>query len=690
MPMHSHAVRLLPLFTLVATLAAEEPVLLEPMIVEGPRREPHRHRRFRLGRRGRRRAARAPSAPAHRRNRRDHPRRHRLPAQRRGEGEPVLPARLQSRPRHRSPHHARRRAGQYAQPRARAGLYRSELPHPGVHPRGALQERAVLCRDRRLRVRRRFRYPPLRYPAAELRHHRGRHRWLCAPGLRPILPRRSGHAALRRRSSITTTGLGRIPTTTSASMAFCATARANDENGWSATAMAYHGDWTATDQIAQRAIDRGFPRFGSLDETTGGDSSRYSLQAEWHRSDDQSASKVLLYGMYYDLDLFSNFTYFLANPERGDQFEQKDRRIHWGGKASHTLCTSSSAARWSTPSACSSGRINIRNGLFSHRAAESLRHHPHRSHPRDERRPLLHEPHEVDRLVPHGSRRARGLLPLRCRERSRRCNSGNADDILASPKLSLIFGPWKQTELYLNGGFGFHSNDARGVITRHRSGRRRARRSRPIRSCARRAPRSASAPPRSQACRAPSRSGCWRSIPSCSSSAMPAPPRPAARAGAGAWSSPTTTQPTAWLTLDADFAFSQARFREQRPRGRSRPRLHRDGDRRRRHGARRARRPLGQRARARTSAHAISSKMAACARCDHARECARSATNSTRPGAPPCRCSMSSTPAIATSTTIYASRLRGEPEGPDDGGYNDRHLHPVEPRQVRFTVTANF
>jgi len=42
-------------------------------------------------------------------------------------------------------------------------------------------------------------------------------------------------------------------------------------------------------------------------------------------------------------------------------------------------------------------------------------------------------------------------------------NSGNKTDSIFSPKLSLIFGPWAQTELYLNGGFGFHSNDARGT-----------------------------------------------------------------------------------------------------------------------------------------------------------------------------------------------------------------------------------
>ena len=42
-------------------------------------------------------------------------------------------------------------------------------------------------------------------------------------------------------------------------------------------------------------------------------------------------------------------------------------------------------------------------------------------------------------------------------------NSGSEDDVIASPKLTFVFGPWKKTELYLNIGTGFHSNDARGA-----------------------------------------------------------------------------------------------------------------------------------------------------------------------------------------------------------------------------------
>jgi outer membrane receptor protein involved in Fe transport len=44
-------------------------------------------------------------------------------------------------------------------------------------------------------------------------------------------------------------------------------------------------------------------------------------------------------------------------------------------------------------------------------------------------------------------------------------NTGDDWDAIVSPKVSLIFGPWHETEFYLNYGMGFHSNDARGVNT---------------------------------------------------------------------------------------------------------------------------------------------------------------------------------------------------------------------------------
>ncbi len=47
-------------------------------------------------------------------------------------------------------------------------------------------------------------------------------------------------------------------------------------------------------------------------------------------------SKASVYGLSYKLNLFSNFTYFLGDPVRGDQFEQTDQRFVTGANLSQT------------------------------------------------------------------------------------------------------------------------------------------------------------------------------------------------------------------------------------------------------------------------------------------------------------------------------------------------------------------
>src|SRR5262249_14956062 len=45
-------------------------------------------------------------------------------------------------------------------------------------------------------------------------------------------------------------------------------------------------------------------------------------------------------------------------------------------------------------------------------------------------------------------------------------NSGGGSAGLVSPKFGAVFGPWAGPELYANAGMGYHSNDARGAVTR--------------------------------------------------------------------------------------------------------------------------------------------------------------------------------------------------------------------------------
>ncbi|NRA60640.1 MAG: TonB-dependent receptor plug domain-containing protein, partial [Psychrobium sp.] len=96
------------------------------------------------------------------------------------------------------------------------------------------------------------------------------------------------------------------------------------EREFSITLMAYDNEWAGADQIPQRAVTNGdLDRLASVDKTLGGESSRYSLSANWLTDDWASSAYVIK----SELDLFSNFTYFLEDPINGDQFEQVDNRV---------------------------------------------------------------------------------------------------------------------------------------------------------------------------------------------------------------------------------------------------------------------------------------------------------------------------------------------------------------------------
>ena len=143
-----------------------------------------------------------------------------------------------------------------------------------------------------------------------------------------------------------------------------------DDKGFSITARAYRGTWHSSDQIPVNAIPLvGY--FGALNPTDGGESQRYSLQSEWHRRSAKSETKITAYGFYYDLNLFSDFTYFLDDPNKGDQFEQQDRRWVAGFDAHHTILSQLFGRRVETTFGLQLRNDWVHNGLF--RTADRVR-----------------------------------------------------------------------------------------------------------------------------------------------------------------------------------------------------------------------------------------------------------------------------------------------------------------------------
>ncbi len=231
---------------------------------------------------------------------------------------------------------------------------------------------------------------------------------------------------------------------------------------WSVTAQAFENAWDSTDQIPLRAVlDGSLSRWGTIDTSDGGDSYRRSLSGDWRRDNGESVLSVDGYVMDYGLDLFSNFTYFLEDPLRGDQFEQTEDRRVWGLNAAYAR-----PLALGVPSTLSLG-LQTRNDDIDvglHKTQRRVRHATTR-----EDTVQQHLTSAYASLEQQWNEQWRTVAALRADhydydvDAGLAANAGSGSDDLFSPKFSLIYAPTQSTELFLSGGQGFHSNDARGT-----------------------------------------------------------------------------------------------------------------------------------------------------------------------------------------------------------------------------------
>ncbi len=231
------------------------------------------------------------------------------------------------------------------------------------------------------------------------------------------------------------------------------------------TAMAYTAGWNSTDQIPLRAVQQGLvDRFGALDPSDGGDTSRYSLSLNHERGFDDGNLKLNAYAIRSRLNLYSDFTFNLDHPEppvNGDQFAQSESRLVAGGAVSRSFT-------WSDTSTTTVG-AQLRHdrldpvGLYS-TLARQRQATVQESTVRETSLGLYAE--HATQWTPWlrssvGLRHDRFDFDV---QSSIAANSGTASAGITSPKLSLVLGPWAKTEYFFNAGYGFHSNDARGVV----------------------------------------------------------------------------------------------------------------------------------------------------------------------------------------------------------------------------------
>ena len=253
--------------------------------------------------------------------------------------------------------------------------------------------------------------------------------------------------------------------------------------GWDATAMYYKGDGSFTTDQPVAAVQQGLiDRFGSLDPSDGSSSERYSLSAHYAHTTESWRFRVSGYAVGSKMTLWNDFTHFLTDPVNGDQEEQHEARRSLGGQASATWeqeygdITNETVfgLQARNDDAYVDRRHTLQRTVLNYCETAQLDGSYLAT-------PAVHGACNADRvnltdIGPYVEDTARWTHWLRTVVGLREEYYGASDHSLISgfngsqsqtlfqPKGSLILGPFYQTEFYLSGGRGFHSDDVRGVF----------------------------------------------------------------------------------------------------------------------------------------------------------------------------------------------------------------------------------
>ena len=223
----------------------------------------------------------------------------------------------------------------------------------------------------------------------------------------------------------------------------------------------YNGGWNDFDSSGQIPLDEiaagRLDRFGNIDPTNGG-RVRSGTGGAYYSG---NGLKLDVFASRSLFDLYSNFTFFLADPDRGDGIQQHDSRLIEGANAQYVRTHKLFGAQWllTTGGNFHDNQINI--GLYP-RAGRVPLGVTTRDHVR-----VTNGAGYVQESVSLLSGRLQMGAGLRVDEfRFRVTGLGTESRAIAQPKANLAFTPSSRipVTLYANYGRGISTADARAVL----------------------------------------------------------------------------------------------------------------------------------------------------------------------------------------------------------------------------------
>jgi outer membrane receptor protein involved in Fe transport len=233
----------------------------------------------------------------------------------------------------------------------------------------------------------------------------------------------------------------------------------------SVTLSTFQSDWDASGQIPDRKVADGtISRYGSIDNTEGGETGRTNFNITYTRSLKNGSLKNQFYYSRYDFKLYSNFTFFLKDSVNGDQIRQEDHRNVYGYLSTlnlnNSLGTKKLSSTFGTGIRYDNSNISLTHTVKRNFLNEIV------SGTLNQVNAWVYADENLDltsKLRLNIGARA-DLYNFGFENRTNDTASGNVTKAVVSPKLNLFYALNKSVLLFAKSGFGFHSNDARAVV----------------------------------------------------------------------------------------------------------------------------------------------------------------------------------------------------------------------------------
>ncbi len=232
----------------------------------------------------------------------------------------------------------------------------------------------------------------------------------------------------------------------------------------------FQSKWDASGQIPERAVaDGSITRFGAIDDTEGGNTSRTNLLVNHTKMLPNSKKlKTRAFFSHYDFELYSNFTFFLEDPVNGDQIKQKEDRNLLGAETVFEYngnqlpleldYSAGIGFRYDDSNLNELSRTKNRDELVERLAYGNI----------DETNlyAFLNTGFNLGKLQVNPGLRVDYFKFDYENLITETYNNKSEDKVFFSPKLNFNYNASNALQLYLKSGIGFHSNDSRVVVAR--------------------------------------------------------------------------------------------------------------------------------------------------------------------------------------------------------------------------------